>query len=74
MERERDGWRATASDQVERIRSLERDLEPKTQQLVTTEEKIRVLEREKLGLSAEVAQAEADRQKLVREFIPAVVK
>ncbi|GKE39972.1 hypothetical protein Tco_1463377, partial [Tanacetum coccineum] len=74
LERERDGWRATTSDQVKRIRSLERDLEPKTQQLVTTEEKIRVLERGKLGMSAEVAQAEADRQKLVREFIPAVVK
>ncbi|GJZ03685.1 hypothetical protein Tco_0536960 [Tanacetum coccineum] len=30
MERERDEWRTTASDQVERIQSLERDLEPKT--------------------------------------------
>ncbi|GKC06641.1 hypothetical protein Tco_0998251 [Tanacetum coccineum] len=38
------------------------------------EEKIRGLKREKLALSAEVAQAEADRQQLVREFIPAVVK
>ncbi|GKA23377.1 hypothetical protein Tco_0709339 [Tanacetum coccineum] len=52
IERERDEWRTTASDQ----------------------EKIRVLECEKLGLSAEVAQVKADRQKLVQEFIPTVVK
>ncbi|GJZ16261.1 hypothetical protein Tco_0551938 [Tanacetum coccineum] len=36
--------------------------------------RIRVLEREKLALSTEVAQAEADRKKLVREFIHVVVK
>ncbi|GKD82289.1 hypothetical protein Tco_1349128 [Tanacetum coccineum] len=50
LERERDEWRATASDQI------------------------RVLEREKLAISTEVAQAEADRKKLVREFIHIVVK
>nr|GEV52355.1 hypothetical protein [Tanacetum cinerariifolium] len=37
-------------------------------------EKIRVPEREKLALSAQVAQADADRKKLVREFILALVK
>ncbi|GJS97809.1 hypothetical protein Tco_0804777 [Tanacetum coccineum] len=50
---------------VEKIRSLEKDLEPRTHQLVAAEEKIGVLEREKLALSAQMAQAEADRKKLV---------
>ncbi|GKG25489.1 hypothetical protein Tco_0398635, partial [Tanacetum coccineum] len=45
---------------------MEKDLEP--------EEKIRVLEGEKLALSADLAQAEADRQRIVWEFIPVVVK
>nr|GEW01137.1 hypothetical protein [Tanacetum cinerariifolium] len=39
LERERDEWRATASDQVEQIRHLERDLEPKTQKLMAADEK-----------------------------------
>nr|GEV13327.1 reverse transcriptase domain-containing protein [Tanacetum cinerariifolium] len=34
----------TALDQVEKIRSLEKDLEPRTQQLVVAEEKVGVLE------------------------------
>ncbi|GJX84807.1 hypothetical protein Tco_0335581 [Tanacetum coccineum] len=42
--------------------------------LVVAEEKIKVLEGEKLNLSGKVAQAEADRKKLVHEFIPAMVK
>ncbi|GJW25726.1 hypothetical protein Tco_0039537 [Tanacetum coccineum] len=74
LERERDEWRETASDQVEKIRGLEKDLEPRTQQLVAAEEKVKVLEGEKLNLLGKVAQAEADRKKLVREFIYVVVK
>nr|GEY99542.1 hypothetical protein [Tanacetum cinerariifolium] len=74
LERERDAWRETASDEVEKIWSLEKDLEPRTQQLMVAEEKIGVLERDKLAHWAEVAQAEADLKKLVREFIHAVVK
>ncbi|GJU87172.1 hypothetical protein Tco_1294718 [Tanacetum coccineum] len=73
LERERDEWRVTASSQVKQIRSLEKDLEPKARQLEAAEERIRVLEGEKLALSAGLAQAEADRQKLVREFILAVL-
>nr|GEY82509.1 hypothetical protein [Tanacetum cinerariifolium] len=74
LEGERDEWRTTASDEVEKIRRLKKDLEPRTQQLMVVEEKIRVLERDKLALSAEVAQAEADLKKLVREFRHVVVK
>nr|GEY36009.1 zinc finger, CCHC-type, retrotransposon Gag domain protein [Tanacetum cinerariifolium] len=55
-------------------RSLEKDLEPRTQQLVAVEKKIKVLEGEKLNLLGKAAQAEADRKKLVREFIHAMVK
>ncbi|GJY03590.1 hypothetical protein Tco_0369530 [Tanacetum coccineum] len=73
LERERDEWRETSSDQVEKIRGLENDLEPRTQHLVAAEEKVKVLEGEKLNLLDKVAQAEADCKKLVREFIPAVV-
>ncbi|GKG33575.1 hypothetical protein Tco_0433734, partial [Tanacetum coccineum] len=72
LERERDEWRATASGQVEKIRLLEKDLEPKTQQLTTVEERIEVLEREKLVLSDQLSQGEADRKKLVKEFISAM--
>nr|GEX85911.1 hypothetical protein [Tanacetum cinerariifolium] len=46
----------------------------RTRQLVATKEKIGVLECEKLALSAQVAQADADHKKLIREFIPTVVK
>ncbi|GJY58422.1 hypothetical protein Tco_0458314 [Tanacetum coccineum] len=74
LERERDEWRLTASNQVEQIRTLEKDLEPKACQLETAEERIRVLEDEKRALSAELARAEIDRQRLVREFIPTVVR
>nr|GEY70936.1 hypothetical protein [Tanacetum cinerariifolium] len=74
LERERDEWRATALDQVEQIRHLERDLEPKTQQLIAVEEKVKMLEHERLALSAQLSQSEADRKKLVKEFIPTVVK
>ncbi|GJR61150.1 RNA-directed DNA polymerase, eukaryota [Tanacetum coccineum] len=74
LERERDEWRETASDQVEKIRGLEKDLEPRTQQLVAAKEKVKVLEGEKQNLLGKVAQAEADRKKLVREFIYVVVK
>nr|GEV88571.1 hypothetical protein [Tanacetum cinerariifolium] len=65
---------ALSNVEVEHIRNLEKDLEPKARQLGVAEEKIRVLEGEKLALSADVAQAEADRQRIVREFIPVVVK
>ncbi|GKE40226.1 hypothetical protein Tco_1463631 [Tanacetum coccineum] len=58
------------SDMVEKIWSLEKDLEPRTQKLVAAKEKVGVLEGEKLALLAEVAQVEADRKKLIREFIP----
>ncbi|GKC52270.1 hypothetical protein Tco_1075015, partial [Tanacetum coccineum] len=60
--------------QVERIRSLEETLKPKSRQLVTAEEQVKVLEGEKAALVAELYQAETDRHKLVREFIPDVVK
>ncbi|GJW79133.1 hypothetical protein Tco_0140815 [Tanacetum coccineum] len=72
--RERDEWKEIASDQVEKIQSLEKDLEPRTQQLVDAKERVGVLEGEKIALSAELAQAEADCKKLVREFIPTVIK
>ncbi|GKA83834.1 hypothetical protein Tco_0805429 [Tanacetum coccineum] len=74
LERERDEWRVTASSQVERIQGLEKEVEPRVQQLAVVEGKIKGLENEKLALSAKVAQAEADRQSIVQEFIPTVVK
>ncbi|GJY64997.1 hypothetical protein Tco_0466457 [Tanacetum coccineum] len=54
--------------------SQEKELLERVQQLAVVEEKIKGLEHEKLALSAKVAQAEADRHNIVREFIPAVVK
>nr|GEV88527.1 hypothetical protein [Tanacetum cinerariifolium] len=69
LERERDEWRETISDQVEKIRSLEKDLEPRTQQLAAAEEKIKVLKGEKLNILGKAAQSEADRKKLVREWL-----
>ncbi|GJS27244.1 gypsy type transposase [Tanacetum coccineum] len=62
----------SAHSELEKILSLEKDLEPRTQQLVAAEEKVGVLEGEKVDLLGKVAQAEADRKKLVREFLPAV--
>nr|GEV65067.1 hypothetical protein [Tanacetum cinerariifolium] len=53
LERERDEWRVTASNQVEQIRALEKDLEPKTYQLETAEERIQVLEGISLGMYEE---------------------
>nr|GFC58132.1 hypothetical protein [Tanacetum cinerariifolium] len=73
LKRERDEWRATASDQVEHIRHLERDLEPKTQQLMVAEKKVKMLEHERLALSAQLSQSKADRKKLVKEFIPSKI-
>ncbi|GKB60139.1 hypothetical protein Tco_0916325, partial [Tanacetum coccineum] len=55
LERGRDEWRATASNQVEQIHSLEKDIKHKTRQLEITEEKIRILKDEKLALSAKLA-------------------
>ncbi|GJY66929.1 hypothetical protein Tco_0469167 [Tanacetum coccineum] len=52
LERERDEWRVTASSQVERIRGLEKELEPRVQQLAVVEGKIKGLENKKLALSA----------------------
>ncbi|GKG61692.1 hypothetical protein Tco_0621401, partial [Tanacetum coccineum] len=46
----------------------------KAGQLGVAEEKIKALKSDKLALSAQLAQSESDRQKLVREFIPAVVE
>ncbi|GKE66411.1 hypothetical protein Tco_1520572 [Tanacetum coccineum] len=60
LERERDEWRETSSGQVERIRGLK--------------EKVGGLERKKLALSDKVVEAETDRKKLVREFIPTMIK
>ena len=74
LEKERDDWRNTASDQVERIRSLEKDLEPRTHQLMAAEEKVKVLKNEKTDLMGKVSGAEVERQRLIREFIPLVVK
>nr|GEX05989.1 hypothetical protein [Tanacetum cinerariifolium] len=56
---------------VDRVKYLERE---RNERRTTASDQIRVLKCEKLSLSAEVAQAKADHQKLVREFIPAVVK
>ncbi|GJV39238.1 hypothetical protein Tco_1417678 [Tanacetum coccineum] len=39
LERERDEWRETALNQVEKIRSLEKDLKPRTQQLAKADRK-----------------------------------
>ncbi|GJU81537.1 hypothetical protein Tco_1283902 [Tanacetum coccineum] len=55
LERRRDEWQATASNQVEQIRSLEKDIEHKTRPLEIAEEKIRILKDEKLALSAKLA-------------------
>nr|GEX73675.1 hypothetical protein [Tanacetum cinerariifolium] len=74
LKNKRDEWRATASDQVEQIRHLERDLKPKTQQLITAKEKVKMLERKRLALSAQLSQSEAGRKKLVKEFIPTVTE
>ncbi|GJW86405.1 hypothetical protein Tco_0161745 [Tanacetum coccineum] len=74
MEKERDDWRRTASDQVEKIKSLKKTLAPKSRQLITAEERVRVLEGEKAALEAGLARAEVDRQKLVRGFILVVVQ
>nr|GEV58873.1 reverse transcriptase domain-containing protein [Tanacetum cinerariifolium] len=74
LEWERNEWRNTALDQVEKIRSLEKDLKSRTQQLVAAKEKVGVLEGKKLDLLGKVARAEADHKKLVHEFLPTVVK
>ncbi|GKC11920.1 hypothetical protein Tco_1008702 [Tanacetum coccineum] len=55
LERERDEWRVTASSQVERIRGLEKELEPRVQQLAVVEGKTKGLENEKLTLSSKVS-------------------
>ncbi|GJS12858.1 hypothetical protein Tco_0407330 [Tanacetum coccineum] len=63
-----------AAHSVERIKVLEEALEPKSVQLAAAEGKVKVLEDEKVALRAKLDQAEKDRHKLVREFIPTVVK
>ncbi|GJR63396.1 hypothetical protein Tco_1505558 [Tanacetum coccineum] len=55
LEKGRDEWQATASNHVEQIRSLEKDIEHKTHPLEIAEEKIRILKDEKLALSAKLA-------------------
>ncbi|GJS73114.1 hypothetical protein Tco_0705955 [Tanacetum coccineum] len=47
MEKEKDDWRQTALDQVERIKKLEEVIEPKSKQLTNVEGRIQVLENEK---------------------------
>nr|GEV42827.1 hypothetical protein [Tanacetum cinerariifolium] len=73
MEREREKWRQTASDQVERIKKLEEDLGPKSKQLSDAENRAQLLEKEKEELIARLARYEADRQSIVRDFIPTVI-
>nr|GFA74529.1 hypothetical protein [Tanacetum cinerariifolium] len=53
---------------------LKRDLKPKTQQLMAAKEKVKMLEHERLALSAQLSYSEADCKNLVKEFIPIVVK
>ncbi|GJT23750.1 hypothetical protein Tco_0893687 [Tanacetum coccineum] len=74
LERERDELRFTASNQVERIQSLEKELEPRVQKLAAVEDQIKVLEDEKLALSVRAVQAETERHNLIQEFIPTVVR
>ncbi|GKA40208.1 hypothetical protein Tco_0732801, partial [Tanacetum coccineum] len=74
LEKERDDWRQTASDQVERIKGLEEALELKSVQLAMVEGKMKVLEDEKVVLMAKLDRAKRDHHKIVREFIPTVVK
>nr|GEU31662.1 hypothetical protein [Tanacetum cinerariifolium] len=74
LEKERDDLRQTASDQVERIKVLKKALKLKLVQMATAEGKVKVLEDEKAALMAKLDQAEEDSHKLVREFIPTVVK
>ncbi|GJV06747.1 hypothetical protein Tco_1344403 [Tanacetum coccineum] len=52
---------------------LEDDIGPKSKRLSDAEARIRALENEKTALVAELAQAEMDRHKVVREFNPTVV-
>ncbi|GJX51011.1 hypothetical protein Tco_0277856 [Tanacetum coccineum] len=52
IERERDDWRQTASEQVEMIKKLEETLEPKSKQLADAEGRIKVLEGEKTTLKS----------------------
>nr|GEU61936.1 hypothetical protein [Tanacetum cinerariifolium] len=59
---------------VERIKSLEEILEPKSRQLADVEKRVKVLEGEKAALVAELTQANMDLYRLVREFIPTVVR
>ncbi|GJZ88751.1 hypothetical protein Tco_0660533 [Tanacetum coccineum] len=59
---------------LERLKDLERERDEWRVTASIVEEKIKGLEHEKLALSARVAQAETDRQNIVREFIPVVVK
>ncbi|GJY41357.1 hypothetical protein Tco_0428627 [Tanacetum coccineum] len=48
IEKGREDWRQTASDQVERIKKLEDDIGPKSKHLSDAEERVRVLEGEKI--------------------------
>ncbi|GJZ57585.1 hypothetical protein Tco_0613079 [Tanacetum coccineum] len=60
--------------QVKRIKGLEEAFEPKSVQLAMAKGRVKVLEDEKAALMAQLDQAEKDHHKLVREFIPTVVK
>ncbi|GJX41830.1 hypothetical protein Tco_0256820 [Tanacetum coccineum] len=53
---------------------LDRRLEPQSTQLADAEGRVKVLDGEKATLVTEFAQAEVDHHKLVREFVPTVVR
>ncbi|GKE84760.1 hypothetical protein Tco_1558502, partial [Tanacetum coccineum] len=74
VEKERDDWRLIASGQVEKIKALKGEIEPKSRLLTDVEEKVRHLEEENRKLVSDLAVAEIDRHKLIRYFIPDVVK
>ncbi|GJZ24425.1 hypothetical protein Tco_0561884 [Tanacetum coccineum] len=69
MERERDDWIRTASYQVERIKKLEGDLEPKFKQL----DRVQVLEEKKARLMGQLAQSDMASQSVVRDLIPTAI-
>ncbi|GKA52419.1 hypothetical protein Tco_0745734 [Tanacetum coccineum] len=53
MEKERDDWRQTASEQVARIKELEEAINPKSNQLANATERVQALEADKCGISEE---------------------
>nr|GEV70044.1 putative reverse transcriptase domain-containing protein [Tanacetum cinerariifolium] len=66
--------RLKASGQVEKSKALEGEIKPKSKLLIDAEEKVRRLEEENHRLVSDLAVVEIDRHKLIRDFIPVVVK